>query len=150
VEKVEDELPDVVVVADMEAGLEHLSWAGGTLRHVDLLLVVLQPTVKVLLTAERTHRLAVELGIPDVCYVASRADEGDRERLEAFASERGGTLLGLIPDDEAVRQADRAAACVIDSAPDAASVRAIRHLADALEARMAARSIGQAGDPRTS
>ncbi len=132
-------MPDTIVVADMEAGLEHLSWAGGTLRHVDLLLVVLQPTAKVLLTAERTHQLAVELGIPDVCYVASRAGEADRARFETFAAERGGALLGLIPDDEAVRRADREAACVIDSAPGAASVRAIAELADAVEARIAAR-----------
>lgn len=122
----------------MEAGLEHLSWAGGTLRYVDLLLVVLQPTAKVLLTADRTHRLAVQLGIPEVCYVGSRADEADRGLLERFAAERGGQLLGLIPDDEAVREADREATCVIDSAPGSASVRAIEELADALEARMTA------------
>jgi len=125
----------------MEAGLEHLSWAGGTLRYVDLLLVVLQPTEKVLLTADRAHRLAVQLGIPDVCFVGSRATEADRPRFEAFAAERGGELLGLIPDDEAVRQADRMASCVFDSAPDSASVRAIERLADAIEARMAAKGL---------
>jgi CO dehydrogenase maturation factor len=123
----------------MEAGLEHLTWAGGTLRHVDLLLVVLQPTAKVLLTADRTHRLALELGIPDICFVASRADEADRAALEAFAAARGSHLLGLIPDDEAVHQADRVASCVIDVAPGSPSVRAIEHLADALEARMPGR-----------
>ena len=138
-------MPDTIVVADMEAGLEHLSWAGGTLRHVDLLLVVLQPTEKVLLTAARAHRLAVELGIPDVGYVASRAGEADRPRFEAFAAERGGELLALIPDDEAVRQADQEAACVIDSAPDAASVQAIAQLADAVEARVAARPRARTG-----
>jgi CO dehydrogenase nickel-insertion accessory protein CooC1 len=125
----------------MEAGLEHLSWAGGTLRYVDLLLVVLQPTEKVLLTADRAHRLAVQLGIPDVCFVGSRATEADRPRFEAFAAERGGELLGLIPDDEAVRQADRMAACVFDSAPEASSVRAIEQLADAIEARMALKGL---------
>ena len=122
----------------MEAGLEHLSWAGGTLRYVDLLLIVLQPTEKVLLTAGRASRLADQLGIPDVCYVGSRATEADRPRFEAFAAERGGELLGLVPDDEAVRQADRNASCVIDSAPESASVRAIEQLADAVEARMQA------------
>jgi len=125
----------------MEAGLEHLSWAGGTLRYVDLLLIVLQPTAKVLLTAERAHRLAVDLGIPDVCFVGSRSSEADRPRFDAFAAERGGELLGLIPDDEAVRQADRLASCVIDSAPGSSSVRAIEALADAIEARMAARGL---------
>jgi CO dehydrogenase nickel-insertion accessory protein CooC1 len=46
------------VVADMEAGLEHLPWAGGTLRHVDLLAIVALPQVKSLMTAARTIRLA--------------------------------------------------------------------------------------------
>lgn len=101
------------------------------------MLIVLQPTEKALLTAGRAHRLAVDLGIPDVSYVASRATEADRPRFEAFAAEWGGELLALIPDDEAVRQAGRQAACVIDLAPDAASVRAITHLADAVEARIA-------------
>ncbi len=125
----------------MEAGLEHLSWAGGTLRYVDLLLIVLQPTEKVLLTAHRAHLLAVQLGIPDVCFIGSRASEADRPRFEAFAAERGGELLGLIPDDDAVRQADRMASCVIDSAPESASVRAIERLADALESRMATKGL---------
>ena len=133
----------------MEAGLEHLSWAGGTLRSVDLLLVVLQPTAKTLLTADRTHRLAVQLGIKEVCYVASRAGEADRAAFEAFAAERGGALLSLIPDDEAVREADRTATCVIDAAPDAASVVAIRRLADAVEARAAAKR-GSASAPSTA
>ena len=134
-------MPGTIVVADMEAGLEHLSWAGGTLRYVDLLLIVLQPTEKVLLTAGRASKLANDLGIPDICYVGSRATEADRPRFEAFAAERGGDLLGVIPDDEAVRQADRNAACVIDSAPESSSVRAIEELADALEARMVARGL---------
>ena len=125
----------------MEAGLEHMSWAGGTLRYVDLLLIVLQPTEKVLLTAHRAHLLAVQLGIPDICFIGSRATEADRPRFEAFAAERGGELLGLIPDDEAVRQADRMAACVFDSAPGSASVQAIEQLADAIEARMALKGL---------
>ncbi|MEX2658722.1 MAG: hypothetical protein WD232_03420, partial [Acidimicrobiales bacterium] len=105
------------MVADMEAGLEHLSWAGGTLRHVDLLLVVLQPTAKVMLTAARTHELATALGIPDIAFVANRAGEDDRERLEAFARGRDRELLALIPEDAAVLEADRRGLCVLDWAP---------------------------------
>ncbi len=77
----------------MEAGLEHLSWAGGTLRHVDMLLIVVQPTMKVLLTAARTHKLAV------------------------------------VPDDEAVREADRLGRCVLDTAPGSACATAVEQLA---------------------
>ena len=46
IERIEDELPGTVVVADMEAGLEHLSRSGGTLAYADVLLVqVLVPLV---------------------------------------------------------------------------------------------------------
>lgn len=125
-------MPGTVVVADMEAGLEHLSWAGGTLRYVDLLLVVLQPTAKVLMTAARTSQLADQLGIREVAFVGTKAAEADRARLAAFALERGGELLALVPDDEAVRQADRVAACVLDTAPRSPAVQAIEGLAGAL------------------
>ena len=119
----------------MEAGLEHLSWAGGTLRYVDVLLVVVQPTAKTMMTADRTHRLAVQLGIPTIAFVASRASGPDVERLAAFAAERGCELYGAVPDDDAVRAADRAARCLLDTAPESAAVAAIARLADGLEDR---------------
>jgi CO dehydrogenase nickel-insertion accessory protein CooC1 len=135
IERIENELPGTVVVADMEAGLEHLSWAGGTLRYVDLLLVVVQPTSKVMMTADRTHKLALELGIPRVAFVGNRAmGPEDVERMEAFAAERGCELLVAIPEDPAVPAADRAASCVLDTAPDSDAVVAIGRLADRLEA----------------
>lgn len=133
---VDDHLPETSIVADMQAGIEHLSWAGGTLAHVDLLLVVLQPTTKVLITADRTHRLAVDLGIPEVAFVGNRADEDDRPRLEAFATERGGRLLGLVPEDDAIREADRLGRCPLDTAPRSPAVRAIQRLVDDLPARV--------------
>ncbi|MGH9164437.1 MAG: hypothetical protein ACRDZW_02845 [Acidimicrobiales bacterium] len=126
-------------MADMEAGLEHLSWAGGTLRHVDLLLVVVQPQAKVLLTARRTVRLARQLGIPEVAFVANRVRDGeDRERMVAFAAEHGGDLLVCIPEDEELATADRMGQCPLDAVPDAAGVAAIARLADALEPRFMA------------
>lgn len=123
----------------MEAGLEHLSWAGGTLRYADLLLVVLQPTAKVMLTADRMHRLAEELGIADIAFVGNRASEADRPRLEEFAEQRGRELLALIPDDDAVLQADQRGLCVLDWAPQSPSVRAIQGLADKIDARSSRR-----------
>ena len=128
-------MPGTVVVADMEAGLEHLSWAGGTLRYVDVLLVIVQPTAKTMMTADRTWRLAVQLGIPTIAFVASRASGGDVDRLRAFAAERGCELYGAVPDDDAVRSADRVSRCLLDTAPGSVSVAAIGRLADELEER---------------
>jgi CO dehydrogenase maturation factor len=136
IERIENELPGTVVVADMEAGLEHLSWAGGTLRYVDLLLVVVQPTAKVMMTADRTHKLALELGIPRIAFVGNRAlGPADVERMEAFAAERDCELLIAIPEDGAVPAADRAAGCVLDTAPGSDAVGAIGRLASLLEGR---------------
>ena len=138
IERIENDLPGTFVVADMEAGLEHLSWAGGTLRYVDLLLVVVQPTAKVMMTADRTHKLAVELGIPRIAFLGNRATSpADVDRMEAFAAERGCELLIAIPDDAAVPAADRAASCVLDTAPESEAVAAIGRLADRLEAEFA-------------
>lgn len=119
----------------MEAGLEHLSWAGGTLRHVDVLLVVVQPTAKTMMTADRTYHLAVQLGIPTVAFVASRASGADVDRMAAFAADRGCELYGAVPDDDAVRAADRAALCLLDTAPESPAVAAVARLADELEGR---------------
>lgn len=136
IERIENDLPGTIVVADMEAGLEHLSWAGGTLRYVDLLLVVVQPTGKVMMTADRTHKLALELGIPRIAFIGNRAmGPADVERMEAFAAERDCELLVAIPEDPSVPAADRAASCVLDTAPDCEAVRAIGRLADRLEAQ---------------
>ena len=137
IERIEKDLPGTIVVADMEAGLEHLSWAGGTLRYVDLLLVVVQPTAKVMMTADRTHKLALELGIPRIAFIGNRATSPDDvARMEAFAAERDCELLIAIPEDPAVPAADRAASCVLDTAPDCEAVAAIGRLADRLEAEL--------------
>jgi CO dehydrogenase maturation factor len=138
IERIENDLPGTFVIADMEAGLEHLSWAGGTLRYVDMLMVVVQPTAKVMMTADRTHKLALELGIERIGFIGNRATgPGDVERMEAFAAERGCELLIAIPEDTAVPAADRAASCVLDTSPESEAVRAIGRLADRLEAEFA-------------
>lgn len=123
------------VVADMEAGLEHLSWAGGTLRHADMLLIAVQPTAKALLTAGRTYTLAVELGIPDIAFVATRAGPGDLDQLAAFAAERSRELVAVIPEDEAIPEADRMGRCLLDTAPGSPCARVVENLADQIETR---------------
>jgi CO dehydrogenase maturation factor len=122
----------------MEAGLEHLSKAGGTLRHVDLLLVVVGAEAKVLMTAERLIALASQLGIPSTALVGNRVSAGDRPTLEAFATDHGCTLLAAVPDDDAIRTADRDGVCPLDRTPQAPAVRAIDDLAAILARRVEA------------
>jgi len=103
-----EEQADVAIV-DMEAGLEHLSRSGGTLAHADVLLVVMEPTRKSVLTASRTVALAEELGIPRTVAVGNKArSESDVEFFRAACAEYGVPLAGVLPYDAAVVVADLA------------------------------------------
>lgn len=119
----------------MEAGLEHLAWAGGTLRHVDVLLLVAEPTAKSLATVTRAHALAAELGIADVGLVGNRVKPGTRATVERFVADRGLELLALLPEDPAVRLAERVGVSPLARDPDAPAVRALARLAGELASR---------------
>src|ERR671923_2028724 len=76
-----------VAVADMEAGLEHLS--RGTPRHVGTILAVLEPYYRSLETGARVLELARELGIAGTYAVANKIRTGeDREAVEGLLPPR--------------------------------------------------------------
>lgn len=102
-----------VTLVDMEAGLEHLSRAGGTLAHADVLLVVMEPSRKSVLTAARTAALAEELGIRIVYGLGNKAQlPDDMAFFTDAAAEYGIPLAGVLPHDAALRDADRAGSAV--------------------------------------
>jgi CO dehydrogenase maturation factor len=97
-----------VTLVDMEAGLEHLSRSGGTLAYADVLLVVMEPSRKSILTAGRTIVLAEELGIPRVYGVGNKAQLPDDEEFFAtVCAEYNVPLAGIVPADAEVVEADR-------------------------------------------
>lgn len=117
------------VVVDMEAGVEHLS--RGTVRHVDRVLVVIEPYFRSLETGRRTVELAEELGIPRVEVVANKIrDEADREAIGEFCQARGLNVVAEVPYDDALREAERAGSAPLDFDPDMPSIRAIRTLVE--------------------
>ncbi|MDQ3569934.1 MAG: hypothetical protein M3396_04775 [Actinomycetota bacterium] len=102
-----EEEADVTLV-DMEAGLEHLSRSGGTLAYADVLLVVMEPSRKSVLTGARTMALAEELGIPRTYGVGNKARmPQDSEFFATVAAEYGVPLAGVVPQDPDVVEADR-------------------------------------------
>jgi len=102
-----EEEADVTLV-DMEAGLEHLSRSGGTLAYADVLLVIMEPSRKSILTAGRTIVLAAELGIPRVYGVGNKAElPDDVEFFQTVSAEYNVPLAGIIPTDPDVIEADR-------------------------------------------
>lgn len=102
-----EEEADLTLV-DMEAGLEHLSRSGGTLAYADVLLMIMEPSRKSILTAQRTLRLADELGIPKSYGVGNKAMlPEDAEFFTSVAAEYGVPLAGIVPHDLEVVEADR-------------------------------------------
>lgn len=103
-----EESADVALV-DMEAGLEHLSRSGGTLAHADVLLVIMEPSRKSVITAARTVALAEELGIPRTFAVGNKARlPEDAEFFADRCAEHSVPLAGVIPYNPDVAGADRA------------------------------------------
>ena len=87
---------DLVVLLDMEAGIEHLG--RGTARYVDVLLVVTEPTQASLQTVRRIADLAEQLHIPRCAVVGNKiAGEAAAEFVRAGAA--GLPVVGLLPFD---------------------------------------------------
>lgn len=112
----------------MEAGLEHLS--RGTGRHVSRFIAVLEPYYRSMETVRRIKDLAAELGIGEVQVVTNkiRTDE-DRAVIQGYCATHGLPVIGEVPYDPVLLDAERAARPPVEFAPDAPAVAAVRALA---------------------
>jgi CO dehydrogenase maturation factor len=125
---------DDVCILDTEASPEHLS--RGTARYADALYAVVEPYYKSLETGRRMSALAQDLGLPRVGLIANKVrDESELEAVGEFASRHGLDVVGVIPYDERLPEAERAGAAPLDFAPESDAVAAIERLAPKLVAR---------------
>ena len=121
------------VIVDMEAGLEHLS--RGTGKHVSRFLAVVEPYYRSMETARRVADLAAELGIAQVGAVLNKVrNEADREAVGSFCAAHHLNIVGEIPYDVSLSDAERAGQPPLDYGPESASVAAMRRLASDLMA----------------
>jgi CO dehydrogenase maturation factor len=124
------------LVVDMEAGLEHLS--RGTGRHVSRFIAVLEPYYRSMETVRRIGDLARELGIGDMQVVTNKIrNDEDRGVIRDYCIAHDLQVIGDVPYDPALLDAERAARPPVDYAPDAPAVRALRELAARLTAARA-------------
>ena len=94
-------------IVDMEAGIEHLSRSGGTLAHADVLVLVMEPTIKAVITARRTIALARDLGIGAWVGVGNKVSDGQRSLLVRMCADHDVPLDVVIPVSRDVAEADR-------------------------------------------
>ncbi len=105
---------DEILIMDMEAGVEHLGRA--TSRGVDAMLVVVEPGQNSLDCAGRIVRMAKQIGIRDIRFVANKVNDAEDEAFIRAALEDG-ELMEVLPYSNAIRKADRAGEAVIDALP---------------------------------
>lgn len=136
-EQLADRPFDEVTILDSEASIEHLS--RGTVRNVDALLVLAEPYYRSLETAGRIVPLARDLGIDRVWVIANKVrDERDRAAIDTYARSHDLEVLGVVPYDERVAEADQQGRALLDHDPTAPAVAAIAALADSIAARVGA------------
>lgn len=120
------------IIVDMEAGLEHLS--RGTGKHLSRFVATIEPYYRSMEVAGRVASLAAELGISDVWAVANKVrDDGDHKAINDFCDSHSLRLMGEIPYDPSLIQAEREGKTPFDYAPRGPAVKAIEKLAQALE-----------------
>jgi CO dehydrogenase maturation factor len=123
-----------ITVLDMEASIEHLT--RGTVRNADVLLVVTEPYYRSLETTGRIVPLAHDLGLERVWVVANKVrDDRDEGAIREYCARHGFDVVGVVPFDPSVTEADQQGRALIDYAPTAAAVLAVEALADALADR---------------
>jgi CO dehydrogenase maturation factor len=116
----------------MEAGLEHLG--RGTVEHVDILLIVVEPYYRALEAGSRIRDLAVQLGVPRIAAVANRVRTSrDREAIARYCQQHNLELIATIPFDEAILAAEQHGLAPVDYAPDCPAVQALDELTTKLE-----------------
>lgn len=117
------------VVGDLPGGTRQPFAGWGDYAHT--FIAVVEPTAKSLLAARRLANLARREDKPvRVVAVANKVRCADDTELVAERS--GLRVIGSIPWDEALAEAERQAKAPIDVAPDAPAVNAIRLLVDRL------------------
>ena len=105
---------DDVLLLDMYAGVEHLGRA--TVDFVDAMLVVVEPTRRSLNTAAQIKKLANDIGLTRLYLVGNKVrNDEDAKFLKAETPDL--PLLGYLPADLKVQEADRLGRPVYDHVP---------------------------------
>jgi CO dehydrogenase maturation factor len=105
---------DEILLLDMYAGVEHLGRA--TVDFVDAMLIVVEPTRRSLGTAAQIKKLANDIGLKHLYLVGNKVRNDDEARF--LETETPGLpILGYLPADLKVQEADRLGIPVYDHVP---------------------------------
>jgi CO dehydrogenase maturation factor len=121
---------DEMIILDMEAGVEHLGRK--TAEAVDIMVIVVEPGLKSLETAERIKRLAMDIGIKEIVCVVNKVSSLEEEQfVRSKLEELGIKIIGTIPRDPLVIKADMEGKALIDY-PDSEALASIEDISKSM------------------
>jgi CO dehydrogenase maturation factor len=130
---------DEIIIMDMAAGVEHLG--RGTAERVDLMLIVVEPGARSVDTAIQIKGLGEDLGINRFAAVFNKVPEGaDLSLLEERLLKEGIEVLGHMPFDGSLVEADMLDVSVMDHRPGSAVERSVAEMLPKIEALLASAS----------
>jgi CO dehydrogenase maturation factor len=117
-------------VIDCEAGLEHLSRR--TTMDVDVMLVVLDTTLRSIKTALRLRKIAgeIDVDVKKLITIANKIPHGAEEMIIAEAKKRDLDIEEIIPFDPLIPEYDLKGMPIVDLPDDAPSVGHVRRIAE--------------------
>lgn len=121
------------IVIDNEAGMEHMSRRITT--SIDHLLIVSNPTLRGLLAAERIQYLVkqLKLSVGTMHLVINRAHNGLSPQVEKRIEEIGLPLIGVIPEEELVREFDGSGRPLIELPETSSTVQMLEEIVGSLD-----------------
>jgi len=115
---------DEVIIIDMEAGIEHLG--RGTVRGMDLLVVLVEPTRRSVEAAKTIRQLGTDLGIRRIGVVGNKIAT-DRQRTFIEEGLNGMEMLGFLSLNDRLQETDITGEAVFSENPQLTDeVRGIR------------------------
>ncbi|MHA2379685.1 MAG: ATP-binding protein [Candidatus Thorarchaeota archaeon] len=122
---------DEAFVMDMDAGIENLG--RGTTTGMDALLVVAEPGRRSLDILAKIKKLATDIDVGRILAVGNKvASPEDEEMIRQRVESEGIPLIGVVPLDESVKEADRKGVAPIDLNKDSPAMAAIHDIKERL------------------
>lgn len=121
------------IIGDLPGGTRQPFMGWG--RYARTVLIVVEPMAKSILSAKRLARLQLIDDPPRVVAVVSKVrEDGD---VELVQERTGLEVVGAVPYDEGLLEADRRGRPLIDDGPDSPAVKAIELLVERIRAEEA-------------
>ncbi len=120
------------IIIDNEAGMEHMSRRITT--SMDHLLIVSNPTLRGLLAADRIQELVkqLKLSVGTMHLLINRAYNGLSPEVEKRIEEIGVPLIGIIQEEELVREFDGSGKPLVELPETSSTVRKLEEIVESL------------------